>query len=54
MEIFAAEVGHVWRKQRKQCLDRRIVQALLQLDYQPTHGETNTDAARGNKKKLQA
>src|SRR5438552_2028050 len=54
MEIFTAEVGKVRRKQRKQCLDRRIVQTLLQLDYQPTDGETNTDAACGNEKKLQA
>src|SRR5947208_4642271 len=54
MEIIAAEVGNVWRKRRKQCLDRGMVQALLQFDYQPTDGETNTDAARGDKKKLQA
>ena len=35
-------------------MHRRIVQALLQLDDEPAHGETNTDAASGNKEKLQA
>ena len=54
MQVFTAEVGNVRRKQGKQCLNRRIVQTLLQLDYEPAHGETNTDAAGGDKKKLQA
>ena len=54
VQFFSAEVGNVWSKQREHCLNWRIVQALLQLRCQPTHGEPNTNAARGDKKKLQA
>ena len=54
MKLFAAEVGNVRRKQGEQCLNRRIVQTLLQLDYEPAHDEANADAAGGDKEKLQA
>src|SRR5438046_10523396 len=54
MQPFTAEVGNVRRKKGEHCLNWRIVQTLLQLRCQPAHGETNTDAARGDKKKPQA
>src|SRR5436305_6393488 len=54
VQPFTAEVGNVRRKQGEHCLHWRIVQTLLQLRCQPAHGETNTDAARGDKKKLES
>src|SRR5437870_1994643 len=46
MEIFTAEIGNIRRKQRKQCLDRGIVQALLQLTTsQPTARPTQMPPA---------
>src|SRR4030095_3036170 len=54
MQPLTAEVGNGRRKKGEHCLDWRIVQTLLQLRGQPAHGETNTDAPHGDKKKPQA
>ena len=54
MQPFTAEVGDVRRKEGEHCLHWRIVQPPLHLRGQPAHAETNTNAARGDKKKLQA
>ena len=54
MQSLAAEVRKVRSKQGKHCLHWRIVQALLHLRCQPAHRETDTHAAHGHKKKLQA
>src|SRR5439155_19511019 len=54
VQPFTTEVGDVRRKQGEHCLNWRIVQTLLQLRCQPAHGETDTDAARGDKKESQA
>ena len=54
VQLFPAEVGHVRSKQREHGLHRRIVQTLLHLRRQPAHGEADSDAARGDEKKLHA
>ena len=54
MQPFAGEVGNVRSKQGEHGLNGRIVQTLLHLRRQPAGGETNSDAARGDEKKLHA
>ena len=52
MQLFPAEVGNVRSQQGEHGLNRRIIQTLLYLRRQPSGGETDSDAARGNNKKL--